>query len=219
MGSLANIFSGTKTVEEINSSINGRITVIKSLTYGFYIKVGGLTQSGGVVRDVWKSTIKKIKNKNLNIKNCLILGLGAGSVAKLVRRAWPDAKITGVEIDPIFVELGKKYLDLEKTEIEIEVGDAYEYVRRLKTVDRKQKFDLILIDIYVGDEIPSKFEKDSFVKQIKKVLNPSGLVVFNRLYYGLKRREAVKFGQLLEKNFDEVKVHYPEANVMFICRK
>ena len=93
---------GTKILEKRKSKYNGEIKVIRNLAFGTYIQAGGITQSGGIVEDFWKETLKKIKHQSLTINNCLILGLGGGSAAKLVRKFWPEAKITGVDIDRIF---------------------------------------------------------------------------------------------------------------------
>ena len=200
---------GTKILEERKSKYNGNIKVVRSLGFGTYIQVGGLTQSGGIVADVWRTTLKKLRTKE--IKNCLILGLGGGSAAKLVRKYWPDCKIIGVDIDPVMVELGKKYLGLDKVQVEVHVQDALKFVNNypLSTV----RCDLVVVDLYCGDEFPKKFEDEKFLKLLTK----NKLVVINRLYYGEKRKEAVKFGNKLEKIFKKVDWFYPQANLMFLC--
>lgn len=197
-------------MEERQSTINGRIMVVRSLGFGTYIQVEGLTQSGGVVYDVWRTTLGKIRRKNLKKKNCLILGLGGGSAALLVKKFWPEAKITGVDIDPVMVELGQKYLGLES--LNVVIKDAHDFIKRTK-----EKFDLILIDTYIGYEYPKKFEKEEFLFLVKKSLSKEGLAVFNRLYSGEKRPLAIKFGEKLEKVFSKVDFVYPEANLMLLC--
>ncbi|MBU0569901.1 hypothetical protein KKB40_03910 [Patescibacteria group bacterium] len=230
MGNVVEFLSGMKILEDIKSPINGQVTVVKNLGMKPYIQVGGLTQSGGVVRGVWRSTLKKLKSKNLpagrqGLKpiTCLILGLGGGTVAGLVRKFWPEAKITGVEIDPIFVALGKKYLGLDKVGVDIKIQDAEEFMAQSLNLPagkaglKAERYDLILVDMYVGDEVPKQFETENYIHRARKFLARGGVIVFNRLYYGTKRSEAVKFGKLLEKVFSKVTVHYPEANLMFIC--
>jgi len=170
--------------------------------------VEGLTQSGGVVSDVWRTTLWKIKK--FKIKNCLILGLGGGSAALLVKRFWSDAKITGVDIDPVMVELGKKYLGLKK--VRVVIKDAEDFIKKTK-----RKFDLILVDTYVGYEYPEKFEKDEFAYSVKKCLNKGGIAIFNRLYSGEKRAAVLRFGRRLEKIFSKVDFVYPEANLTLLC--
>jgi spermidine synthase len=147
----------------------------------------------------------------------LILGLGGGSCAKLIKKYWQYAKITGIDFDKKIVELGKKYLSLSDVNAEIIVDDAFEFVE--KAVKEKRIYDLIIVDLYVGREYPVIFEGDIFVENIKKILNQKGIVIFNRLYFGEKRPQTAKFGRKLEKYFSNVEYFYPEANVMLICRK
>jgi spermidine synthase len=204
-----NFLSGLKVLEEINSPINGQIKVIRSLGFGTYLQVGGLTQSGGVVYDVWKSTLKQIKNKD--IKSVLVLGLGGGSVVTLINKYFPKVKITGVDIDIKMVEMGRKYLGLNKLDLDIVIQDAFKFCLK-----DKNKYDLIVVDLYRGDTFPKAFESAEFLDIIKKLLEDKGMIIFNRLYYGEKRREATKFGDLLEKHFLVVKRYFPEANIMFL---
>ena len=223
MGKIIDFLSGTKILEEAESPINGKITVIQSLAFGTYIQVGGLTQSGGIIHDVWKKPLQKIRNSKFETRNCLILGLGGGTVVKLVKKLWPKAKITGVDIDPVMVKMGKKYLGLDNKGVKVHIGDAYDFLnQKLKAknqndISKIKKYDLVLVDLYVGDEFPKKFESEPFLIRTRNNLAHNGTVVFNRLYYGDKRSQAVKFCEKLERIFSKVEVVYPEANVMYIC--
>ena len=228
MGKVDEFLSGVKIIEEVNSPINGNIRVVKSLGLGTYIQVEGLTQSGGVMYGVWRTVLKKVKSlsepealksrgQKLKVRTCLILGLGGGDAARLIKKYWPEAVITGVEIDPIMVDLGRKYLGLDKIEIETEIEDAYKYVSQKLKV-KGQKFDLILVDLYVGYDIPDKFTKEKFLKLILKLLSPRGIAVFNRFYHADKKKEAEKLEEKLEKIFSKVTRVYPKVNVMFVCQ-
>jgi len=203
---------GTKVLEEVKSPINGKIKVVKNLAFGTHIQVENLTQSGGLVEDIWKQTLRQIPNTKYEIRNCLILGLGGGSAAKLVRKFWPEAKITGVDIDPVMVKMGRKYMGLDKAEVDIQIQDALRFCE-LCTMN----YELIIVDLYKGHEVPEKFQSENYIQLVRTVLASGGVAVFNRLYYGKKRPEAMKFGKKLEKVFSKVEYFYPEANVMFIC--
>lgn len=207
-------FLGSKKLEEVQSPVNGKIEVIRGIAFGTYIQVENLTQSGGVVYEVWETVLKKVRKIKSHADSCLILGLGGGSVAKLTEKYWPEAAITGVDIDPLMVEMGKKYLGFDEKRTEVVIGDAEEYLTKVS--GRKQKFDLIFVDMYVGTQVPRQFESLEFIKLLKKVLKSDGVAVFNRLYYGEKRKEAVQFSQKLSKVFKEVLPIYPEANVMYV---
>lgn len=236
MNKFSDLLTGISVLEEIESPINGKIAVVKGIAYGIYIQVEGLTQSGGILKSVWRKPLKKLHQSPFTNHRTLILGLGGGTVAGLVREYWPEAKITGVDLDPVMVELGKKYLGLDKYNVNVVIGDASEYIgnREQDTRDknkktgnkgwgisnnkkrREEKYDLILVDIYVGREYPKKFEEEKFIHLVSSLLAREGTAIFNRLYYGEKRSEAVKFGKKLEKIFSKVDVVYPEANIMLI---
>ena len=189
---------GTKILETRSSKYIGDVKVLKTWGMGTYIQCNGLTQSGGIVEQIWKSTLKKIKSNDFN--KILILGLGGGTLAKLLRKKYPNAKITGVEIDPIMIELGKKYLRLDDFNVDIKIQDADSF--------KLKGYDLVIIDTYLGDKYVDLFNKD---------LLESKVVVFNRLFYGNKKKEALKFGKKLERLFKKVDVYYPTANLMYIC--
>lgn len=208
---------GTKILEERKSKYNGNLRVVKTFGMGTYIQSNGLTQSGGIVETIWKQTLRFLNHKSLIINHCLILGLGGGTVAKLIRNKYPNAKITGVEIDPLMVELGKKYLGLDQINVDIKISDALNFLE-LPT-HNSQHYNLVVIDLYNGDQFPKEFESEKYLHLIENILSKSDVVIFNRLYYGEKRPQAVKFGKRLEKVFGTVDWFYPEANLMFFCRK
>lgn len=207
--------TGTLLKEVIESQVNGEISVVKSLAFGTYIQVGNLTQSGGVVYGIWKKTLKKVRKKLEVVGNALVLGLGGGSVAKVISHNWPDAKITGVDVDPKMVKAGREFLGLDNVDVSVVIEDAGKFVN--SAVKKNKKFDLICIDLYIGDQFPQKFEDDSFIKDVKKLLNNGGVAVFNRLYYGEKRKQAMTFGEKLKKYFKAVDYFFPEANLILIC--
>ncbi len=205
MTSFASLLLGNRILEERKTKFNGTIKVVRSLGFGTYIQVNNLTQSGGVVESIWKETLKKIHHSPITIHRSLILGLGGGTVAKLIKKYWPKSEITGVEIDLAMVELGTRYLGLGDSKTKIVIQDAYNF--------DSGGFDLVVVDIYCGSEFPEKFEEEEFLKKLTK----NKLVIFNRLYFGEKRKEAVKFGNKLEKIFKKVEWYYPQANLMLVC--
>ena len=215
MNRLSNFFGGIQLLEERDSPHNGKLSVVRNVAWGTYIQAGGLTQSGGIVESIWKDVFKSLPKDN--ISKVLILGLGGGTIAKLGHKKWSEAKITGVDIDPIMVDLGKKYLGLKEGKTEIIISDAFEYCQ--KQDSKKKKFDLIFVDLYQGDKFPEKFETDNFIHLVRRLLAREGLVMFNRLYGGSRRGDAVRFREKLERIFKEVDLIYPEANIVMVCSK
>ena len=213
MNNIRNFLSGHKVLKEVDSPINGKLTVVKDIAWGTYIKTGNLSQSGGVVDKVWNTTLKKLaKNKKKDIDTCLILGLGGGGMIKIVKKYCPETKIVGVDIDPVFVNLGRKYMDLDNYEVDIVIEDAHKYLK-----NNSNKYDLVCVDVYVGDRVPEKFKSIGFVSLVNKTLSENGVAIFNRLYSGDERSQAMKFLDSLKEVFNKVDIVHPEANIMFIC--
>ena len=99
-----------QTVYKTTSKFSGEIKVIDH-AFERRMVVGGLTQSGGITKKMWEKALDVLssKYKVLSIKNVLILGLGAGTVAKVISEKYPSAKIVGIEIDSSIIDIGKKY--------------------------------------------------------------------------------------------------------------
>lgn len=210
-----------KTIFKINSPKNGEISVVEQFGRR-KIVVGKLTQSGPVMEEIWRETIKYLRcysresgnpdNKKLNI---LILGLGGGSIIKIINKFFPTAKITAVDYDPIMVELGKKYLGFKESEnLKIIIEDAEVFLQ-----NDEELFDLIFVDLFSGDTIPKKTETEIFLRRIKEKLKEFGLVVFNRHYYQNHISEANIFLDKLKKIFNDVSSKKILTNLLIFARR
>lgn len=211
---ISDFLAGKKVLKKVHSTFNGDLIVVRDFLWGTYIMGGGLTQSGGVAYEVWDASLARVSKIKKEIKSSLIVGLGGGSIANIIRKNWgSDVLITGVDIDSVIVSLGEKYLKTKSDNVHVVIGDAIDFVK-----NEKQKFDLICMDTYQMDEFPKKFESQVFLENLKNILNENGVVVFNRLYYNEKRKIADEFyHSVLQKNFTKIKIVYPQANIMYIC--
>ena len=111
-------------------------------------------------------------------ENILVLGVAGGSVIKtLVDEIKFSGKITGVELDPGVIEIANQYFGLNKiSNLEIVIDDAFEYV--LKT---KEKYDLIIIDIFQDTTMPNFLFEDFFINRINFLLRVNGFILFNTM--------------------------------------
>jgi spermidine synthase len=75
----------------------------------------------------------------------LVLGLGGGSAARIVRALIPDAELVGVEIDADVVAAAREHFELDSLGITLHVDDALRFLER----DRR-RYDLILEDVFIG---------------------------------------------------------------------
>lgn len=213
------MFFYPKTIETRKSKINGEIKVVKLL--GTYrLVVGKYTQSGGLVYSIWKKALKKIKKQIKSSKpKILILGLGAGNAAEIANQYWPKAKIIGIDLDKIIIELGKKYFLLDKiSNLTIIQTDAIKWVTN-KSKEKKEAFDIIIIDLYIGTNPPKEVSSDYFLKQIHRLLSLNGLAVFNRLTIKGQRQKTKKFKSKLETIFKTVQKVPTPANLVLSVHK
>jgi predicted membrane-bound spermidine synthase len=213
---LDKLVKGYTILEEVESKINGQIKVDEDIFGKRRLLVGGLTQSGPAVEKIWESVISNLLN--LQIANCLILGLGAGNAAKIINKYFPKGKITGIEIDPEIVNLGNKYFGLsEIINLDIIISDAISLTNNHSLLTNN--YDLVLVDLYLGDCFPEKAESTQFLKSLSHKLNIKGTVVFNRLYFGNHKEETDKFEQIIRKVFSPVEAKITDYNKIFLCRK
>lgn len=174
--------------------------------------VDGAEQSGPWVQKVWDKALGRIK---FPVASCLILGLGGGVAAGLVAKKFPSVKITGIEIDSEMVDLGRKSLGLDKIpDLKIIIGDAFKILPKIKG-----KFDLILVDLYVGKEFPKTAEKKKFLRRLAQIISGSGVVIFNRLTIKKEDFDREDFLDKLGRFYaisDETKVDY---NILIYCSR
>lgn len=207
------MFELYKVIETRKSPANGTIKVVKTLE-GVRIVVGGLSQSGWLVKKVWNAALKKVKNTHPNASNVLILGLGGGSVCELLDNYWPSIKKTGIDIDSSMVELGYKYLNLKKVKnLKFIEADAKDWVAK----NQNKKYELILVDLYKGSNFPKVFKQEKFIKSLKNICKKDGVIIFNHLYSSAEKHDADEFRVILHKLFSSLILVQPEANILFVC--
>ena len=175
--------------------------------------------SFGSLQRVLKKGLKYIGYERINtFENILILGVAGGSVIETIKNDIKfKGKITGVEIDATAIEIANKYFGLNNYKnVEIIIEDAFEFV--LKT---KEKYDLIVIDIFQDITMPNFLFEDFFINRINFLLNVNGFILFNTMVldYQDRRRNAV-YKSKFDNNYSvrlypKIEVH----NELFTIKK
>ena len=198
--SILNFFTPQK-IKFSDSKYNKNIYLLRYLNSATLV-VDGLIESGDIMTQVWEKAIKVLLPKCFKPKKVLLLGLAGGCNAQLINRFFSEANVTAVEIDPFMIELGEKYFNLGKVKnLKIVVDDAISYINNLKGEDN---FDLIMVDCFVGKEIPKKFENLNFLRNLKK---HGRFILINRLWWQKQKFITEKFFRSIAPHLFFIKAH------------
>ena len=175
--------------------------------------------SFGSLQRVLKKGLKYIGYERIKtFENILILGVAGGSVIETIKNDIKfKGKITGVEIDATVIEIANKYFGLNNYKnVEIIIEDAFEFV--LKT---KEKYDLIVIDIFQDTTMPNFLFEDFFINRIDFLLKVNGFILFNTMVLDYKdRRRNATYKSKFDSNYSvrlypKIEVH----NELFTIKK
>ena len=106
-------------------------------------------------------------------RRALLLGLGAGTVARLLCARFGPIPMVGVDDDPAIVALARTEL-ADLGGLEIVQDDAFRYVAA--STDR---FDLACVDLYRGAQLQAAIVGRPFLRGLRALLAPRGLAAFN----------------------------------------
>lgn len=140
------------------------------------------------------------------LQNVLVLGLGLGSIPWLLEKKFHKIyNYTFVEIDQKIVNLAEHYTLSElSSSYEVICQDALEYTKNCK-----QTFDMVIVDLFIDNVVPSVFESLDFVQHLKRLLKQDGLLLYNRLADTPELLERTS--QFYEQTFQQV---FPQAVAM-----
>lgn len=144
-----------------------------------HLKQGGMDvrNPDRLVFEYYRMSLIALAFLDVEPKDILVVGLGAGSVPKYLNRYFPAASIDVVEIDPDVVAIAKKYfLFKENDRMKVQVNDGRMFIKRTK-----KKYDLVFLDAYRNGGIPFHLTTKEFLLETKKILKPGGVVTSNIL--------------------------------------
>jgi len=117
---------------------------------------------------------------NPQAQSCLVLGLGGGSIPRMLLAARPRMEVEAVEIDPAVLELAERYFHIRALpRFTIHLGDAADFLQRCNT-----RYGIIVVDTYIGDEFPDQCATQDFLRNAGKCVSDGGVLAINRLPEG-----------------------------------
>ena len=163
-----------KQTSEINKSLeiswnNGQLVLDTQNTNYSY---------GSLQRILRKGLLTIGFEKIRTFEKILILGVAGGSVVKtLVNEIKFEGKIIGVELDPDIIKIANTYFEIDKIKsLEIILENAEDFLK-----NKKENFDLIIIDIFQDNFMPEFLFEEFFINNVIENLNNNGFIIFNTM--------------------------------------
>ena len=160
------------------------------------------------------AAFKSMKMETLDpaIKTVLVLGTGLASVMHILDKMVLHPKCTLVDIDPVVLEWAKEYLPATSAgNAQFILGDAFHFIET-----DSHKYDLIIVDIFLGRKVPLKVLTPGFLNQCKEHIQKPGWLVLNFMVQSLDEEAQVKSS--LEKVFFQVQVLRFGLNRVFVIK-
>ena len=164
-------------IGEFSSQYNTRLKVLyhrgryKLVTHGAIYSFSDLYSN-------FRKAFERLDWKQQNIQSCLLLGLGLGSIPEMLTVKFRKSiRFTAVEIDELVIKLAMDYV-LRPRGIQVQVftADAASFLEW-----HRGKYDMICMDVFIGDRIPKSLESEEALTSMKELLKPNGILLYNRL--------------------------------------
>jgi spermidine synthase len=116
---------------------------------------------------------------NTNIHRVLMEGLGGGSTPRAYQHYYTNVMVDVVEIDPMVVEVAKKYFGVTETpNLVIHTNDGRVFLRQTTNV-----YDVIVMDAYsttrYGSSLPRQLTTKEFFTLASQHLSTNGVLAYN----------------------------------------
>lgn len=112
------------------------------------------------------------------IRRVLVLGVGGGAVIQLLKQFVKPEKIIGVELNPVHIQISKRFFKLNSCHVELVEADALKWLENYSG----EKFDMIIDDLFGeqdGEPVPVVAPNTRWFRLLLKNLNTQGLLVKN----------------------------------------
>jgi predicted membrane-bound spermidine synthase len=146
------------------------------------------------------------------IEDALCIGLGVGIVP--MEFAKKGVRVDVVEINPAIIPIAKRHFDLEPEKLNIEICDGRYYLNQCK-----KKYDVIVLDAFLGDSSPSHLMTKEAFESMKKLLKPGGTLVINSFGDLETGRDffTASLQETLKSVFKSVKIHTAHTGNIFFA--
>lgn len=142
------------------------------------LNAGQVNYSFGALHEVFQLAFSKTKIAELKPETVLILGFGAGSIARILTDELKiSPEITAIEADAEVIRIARREFDADLIpKLQIIHSKAEDFVLKCES-----KFELIAVDVFVEQYVPESCMTIEFLQRLHELLLPGGVLVFNRM--------------------------------------
>ncbi|HEY7983326.1 MAG TPA: methyltransferase domain-containing protein [Ktedonobacterales bacterium] len=117
-------------------------------------------------------------------RRALLLGLGGGTVARLLARRCPAVELVGVERDEAVLATARAEFELDAVaRLRVDVADAFAWVP-LAAAEEPASYDYICLDLFEAGRLAQGALGTEFLRQVAVLLAPRGQVAVNLMVTG-----------------------------------
>ena len=190
-------------VESVRSDVSGKLQV-RMVNGRLLLDTSNANYSFGSLHRLFRKVFLLLDLSSLHPSGILLLGLGGGSVVSIIRDEYRlSVPVTAVEKDPEVIRLAHDHFGLGRhPDVEVVCRDAEEFVREDRT-----SFSLIIVDLFVGNDVPEPFTGMDFLGNCSRILAPGGTIVLN--FICSSEAQATRYATLQE-NLNRLSLRYAE---------
>jgi spermidine synthase len=108
-----------------------------------------------------------------------MLGVGGGTAIHQYRRICAPRRMTGIEFNPVHLQIAEQFFDCRGPDIKLIQADAYQWIKQSRS-----RFDVLVDDLFVdtkADPVRPNDIDTRWMKQLEKRLSPTGVIIQNHL--------------------------------------
>lgn len=110
-----------------------------------------------------------------NPRRVLVVGLGGGTIPRLLHKHYPKSMIDVVDIDPDVIDVAKRFFGFkEDATLRVYAADGRRFIENCRN-----PYDIIFLDAFGSESIPYHLATREFLCAVGKAVTPQGVVVGN----------------------------------------
>lgn len=153
----------------------------------------------------------------MNARNCLVIGLGMGSVISILTKQLLLDKIhfIGIEKEKSIATWVEKYtIQIGSNSIQV-INDDAENLSKLQLV----KFDIICVDVFQNRSVPAFMQSEKHLNECFSLLNENGILFYNIIPQDAEKLKEKSFQENFKSVFENNTKIKMKENEMWIGKK